>query len=189
MIFENNDDYQYIRVRIARTPNNTLTTIGRILFGYDGFEPIDKSLILHDDKYKKLGKVYSQNPTNLIENLKFDGSSEIKGVKGTVFTSPIIPNQIYDSEHGYVASFNGINQHLRSTVNNLFPIGDKIIKYKIKTSTKKQQIIISTSENTKRGWFIGISDIGTLHYAVNITGGTSWNISAQNGNAMICDNE
>ncbi|OXS65762.1 hypothetical protein B1B04_24805 [Lysinibacillus sp. KCTC 33748] len=159
---------------------------------YDGsrmINPTNKTFILHDGEYKKLGKVYSQNPTNLIENLKLDGSSEIKGVKGTVFTSPITPNQIYDSEHGYVASFNGINQLLRSTVNNLFPIGDKIIKYKIKVSSKKTQILMSTSENTKRGWFIGISDVGTLHYAVNITGASTWDISAQNGKTMICDNK
>lgn len=150
---------------------------------------MNRSFILHDGIYKKAENILLPRANNLIERLVFNGSNEFKGEKGTIFSSPISPNQIMDSKEGYVSDFNGSNQYLRSMTNNLFPIGDKVIKFKMKSSLKKIQIIMSTSESAQRGWFIGISDTGELHYAVNITGASSWQMSAQYGKTMICDNE
>ncbi|KOS61409.1 discoidin domain-containing protein [Lysinibacillus agricola] len=140
LTFENDDAYQFIRVRITNTPNSTLTTIGRILFGYNGFEPIDKTLILNDGEYKKWDSKYKHDSLEMPENdLVLSTTSAVTRVNHIKFDSNFILQKI-----GYKTE------------------GSNSLTLKI-YEKDSQKLVFSMPVSITKGWnYISISDVELL---------------------------
>lgn len=146
---------------------------------------LNKSLILHNEEYKKNVSEIKQHPID-----------KYTPIKTLIFKDDAINNQIVGLNgskinvvNGIVTSSDGVNRFDKSLYFNgassihldtpLLPIGDKTVDFYFKTSMTGVGTFFSTADglNTSTNGFLVNISLGKINMAMKV-GGTGWNISS-----------